>query len=80
MADISMCQGKGCALKDVCYRHTANASQYQSYLMIELKPGATHCEMFWPDGTSENIITIKDIEFVEMINSRKKKSNKRKKK
>lgn len=73
MADISMCFGKGCALKDLCYRHNAKANEWgQSYLMIELKPGETHCDSFWPDAVYEGI-TTEDIDFLERINARKKK-------
>lgn len=52
MADISKCFGKGCKLKELCYRYTAKADEYmQSYVMADegLKPDQTHCDMFWPD-------------------------------
>lgn len=29
MADISMCKGDGCPIKDQCYRHTAPVSLYR---------------------------------------------------
>ncbi len=31
MADISMCEGKDCNLRETCYRFTAKPSEYQSY-------------------------------------------------
>lgn len=52
MADISKCAGKGCKLKEACYRYTAKADEmWQSYVMADesLTPEQTHCDMFWPD-------------------------------
>lgn len=31
--DITMCSGKGCPLKDSCYRYTAPRSEYQSFFL-----------------------------------------------
>jgi hypothetical protein len=31
MADITMCSGERCPLKQICYRHTAKPSEHQSY-------------------------------------------------
>ena len=34
MADITMCRGTGCQVKDACYRHTAPVHEHrQSYFM-----------------------------------------------
>lgn len=34
MADITMCSGEGCGVKDACYRHTAVVNEHrQSYFM-----------------------------------------------
>jgi len=35
MADISKCFGMNCTKKQSCYRYTAEASQYQSYIDFE---------------------------------------------
>ena len=36
MADITMCKGTGCQVKDACYRHTAPVNEHrQSYFMDE---------------------------------------------
>ncbi len=46
MADISMCEGEGCDVKNTCYRFTAKPSGYQSYFaptLIENKA----CEYYW---------------------------------
>ena len=47
MADISMCEGKGCDLKDKCYRHTANKGMRQSFFMTEPNTTPTECEYYW---------------------------------
>lgn len=53
MADITMCLGTNCPLKEKCYRFTAKASEYQSYFMKPpFKDG--NCEMYW----GENQINI----------------------
>ena len=32
MADITMCEGKGCEIKEICYRYRATPSEFgQSY-------------------------------------------------
>jgi len=32
MADVTMCKGKGCPMKEYCYRYTVNPSdKWQSY-------------------------------------------------
>jgi hypothetical protein len=33
MADITMCEGRDCPLKDHCYRHLASPSQRQSFFL-----------------------------------------------
>jgi hypothetical protein len=34
MADITMCEGKNCPLKESCYRYTAKPNEYrQSYFV-----------------------------------------------
>jgi len=72
MADISKCFGKGCALKEICYRYTCKGDDlYQSYILADesLKPGETHCDMFWPDK-----------QYVEDKNESKRVHGKRKRK
>lgn len=49
MADITMCKGGDCPLKEQCYRYKATMSFYQSYFVEPpFKDGK--CDMFW--GTS----------------------------
>lgn len=50
MADITMCEGINCPLKENCYRFTANKNEiYQSYFVEvpynEKKDGK--CEYYW---------------------------------
>lgn len=50
MADITMCVGTDCPMKNNCYRHTANPNEYrQSYFLdIPLKEDKS-CDEFWDD-------------------------------
>jgi hypothetical protein len=45
MADITMCSGERCPLKQICYRHTAKPSERQSYFAQSPVLGGT-CEYF----------------------------------
>lgn len=45
MPDIMMCKGDKCPLKQICYRHTAKPSNYQSYFVQAPVLGGT-CEYF----------------------------------
>ncbi len=46
MPDISMCEGKGCDVKNTCYRFTAKPSKFmQSYVMPDVQPGG--CDLYW---------------------------------
>lgn len=47
MADITMCKGNNCPLKEKCYRFTANSNNlYQAYFVEEpIKDGK--CDMYW---------------------------------
>jgi hypothetical protein len=52
MADISMCNGKGCDLKEYCYRFTATpdsiAQTYTNFQPdLETMYGEKHCDFFW---------------------------------
>lgn len=47
MADITMCNGMGCYLRDKCYRYTATPNKYsQPYFLNEpIKEGK--CDYLW---------------------------------
>lgn len=48
-ADIAMCQGTGCPLKDKCYRHTAKPNpDWQSYFVNPpYDKNTKKCDRFW---------------------------------
>ena len=47
MADISMCQGTGCPLKEECYRHTAIPSAMQTFFVyVPYDHAYKGCEYF----------------------------------
>lgn len=47
MPDITMCEGRGCPMKNKCYRFTAKPSDYQSFFMHEPVTAAGTCDYFW---------------------------------
>lgn len=52
MPDITKCAGNNCVKKDICYRYTSEASDYQSYFTVEpfnKESKQFFCEMFWLD-------------------------------
>ena len=52
-----MCPGDGCPNKQMCYRHTAKASDYQSFFMTTpIKEDGT-CEYYWDNETYANDTT-----------------------
>ena len=46
MTDISKCTGTECPIKETCYRYTASASEYQSYIVPPWDKETKTCEMF----------------------------------
>lgn len=57
MPDIAMCPGDGCEKKQMCYRYTAKASDYQSYFMTPpIKEDGT-CEYYWDNKKYANDTT-----------------------
>ncbi len=49
MADITMCSGSGCVLKEECYRHTAPVNEYrQAYFMNPPVKEDGSCDFLWP--------------------------------
>ena len=53
MADITMCKGKGCTMKETCYRYKAPKEYYQSYFNESPhdnkvdEDNNTICEYYW---------------------------------
>jgi hypothetical protein len=67
MADITMCKGVGCPMKEQCYRYTAIPDEIaQSYLVnpplkVAFDGTLSKCEMFWGDRNQEIIDLLKKI-------------------
>jgi hypothetical protein len=61
MPDITMCKGEGCPIKEHCYRHTAEADDYQSFLVESPWDGKT-CKLFW--GPQSKLIMDQLIKIV----------------
>jgi len=60
MADITMCSGNGCPLKDMCYRFTAPGSERQAYFTTPpFKEG--YCDMFWGDTSNQLMNQLQSI-------------------
>lgn len=53
MSDISKCTGDGCALRDKCQRYTAEASEWQSWVLGAYSADHDFCELFLSNGTAE---------------------------
>ncbi|MEJ6791997.1 MAG: hypothetical protein QNK89_04490 [Lacinutrix sp.] len=47
MADITMCEGKGCESKYTCYRHKAEPSKYRQSYFMESPIKDSGCEYYW---------------------------------
>jgi hypothetical protein len=45
MPDITMCDGVGCPMNNICYRYTAIPSSHQSYFMDTPNDGVV-CDHF----------------------------------
>ena len=65
MADITMCPGTDCPVKNKCHRFTATANEWgQSYFMNV--PGKTvdgkfTCDMYWGENSESIWNHLKDI-------------------
>lgn len=46
MADISMCEGNGCPLKEKCYRFTAIPNEYRQAYFVEPPYIGDDCDFF----------------------------------
>ena len=53
MADITMCNGTGCQVKDACYRYTAPVNEHRQSYFIDMPlyydhdTGMESCDHFW---------------------------------
>ena len=49
MADITMCSGEKCPLKENCYRYTAKPNEFRQAYFMEPPVSEGECEHFWRD-------------------------------
>jgi len=55
MADISMCKGDNCKLKEKCYRFTATREEiWQSYFLKPPIDDEGNCEYYWDNESTKN--------------------------
>mgnify|MGYP003659851959 CR=1 len=47
MADITMCDGKGCELKETCYRYKAKPNEYMQSFFKEPPIENGECKYHW---------------------------------
>lgn len=47
MADITMCRGTDCSLKDKCYRHKAPVNEYGQAYFFSSPFDGENCEYYW---------------------------------
>ena len=47
MADITMCEGKGCECKHTCYRHKAKPNKHRQSYFMESPIKDSGCEYYW---------------------------------
>lgn len=50
MADITMCKGGGCPLKEKCSRFTATADEHRQAWFIDVPYEDGKCEMYWGEN------------------------------
>lgn len=56
MADICMCNNPNCQIADMCFRHKATVSQYQSFMMIDKTVDTDQdCDNFWYVSSEEQL-------------------------
>ena len=65
MADICMCSGKDCPVKEKCYRFTSLVNEYgQSYFLEppgKIEEGKFTCDVYWGENTEGIWHQLKDI-------------------
>jgi len=65
MADITMCSGVNCPVKEKCYRFTANKCEYgQSFFFsppLKTIYNTLICEMFWGENSEQIFNNLKNI-------------------
>ena len=47
MPDITMCKGCGCNLKNTCYRHIAEPSEFRQSWFVNTPNEGIECSEYW---------------------------------
>ena len=47
MPDITMCSGKSCELKELCYRYKVNPSEFRQSYFTQPPNKGLECDYFW---------------------------------
>lgn len=50
MADITMCNGDGCPIKQICYRFTATPDENRQSYFVDSPNDGLLCDHFWDDS------------------------------
>lgn len=61
MADITMCNGGDCPVKDKCYRFTAKPSEFRQSYFLNTPFKDDKCDMFWGEKAESIFNDLKDI-------------------
>jgi len=61
MTDITMCEGKGCPIKNHCYRHIAKPNEFRQAYFEESPFDGERCEMFWGENATQVYEQLKEI-------------------
>jgi len=56
VADISMCSGNKCPIRESCLRHKAVPSRWQSFIAAAYNPSSKECENFAPLTPSDTLL------------------------
>ena len=54
MADITMCRGDGCHMKNNCYRYTAIVDEHGQSIFTEVPYKDGKCSHFWDNKGKRN--------------------------
>jgi hypothetical protein len=46
MADITMCEGKGCEIKEICYRYRATPSEFGQSYFVKSPNNGLECDYY----------------------------------
>lgn len=57
MADITMCEGTNCSVKNKCHRHTAVINEYRQSYFTNIPGKDEKCDHFWDNDGWNDVIT-----------------------